>query len=139
MTAELLITIVCGVISSLIATGLFSVVKWRLKELGGWSGVTGRLSVWFYARLRQILIAGILLDVFLLAWVLIKFPTVKLWTVLVIILSVALMAFQMALYLIIKIIDSLFSAMLKLGKPKEPPYKAPETSVEPTTQLPSAT
>ena len=60
------------------------------------------------------------LEVFLLAWVLLHFPTVKLWTVLVIVLCVVSMAFQIGISLLIKTIESFLHALLNLALKKAP-------------------
>src|SRR5260370_12888518 len=113
MRGNILITIACGIIGNLITLGLLAVVKWRLVQLGGeFSAVKAKLSLWFAEHIKGILISGVLVEVFLLAWVLLKFPTVGLWTVLVIVFCVVSMAFQIRIYLLIKPIESFFKALL---------------------------
>ena len=121
MRKDILIAIICGIISNLITLGLIKIVRWRLLELGGdFSAVKAKLSLWFAEHLKGILITGVSLEVFLLAWVLVKFPTVQLWTVFVIIFCVVSMAFQIGVYLLIKTIESFLKALFQLGKQKAP-------------------
>src|SRR5207237_1634096 len=87
---------------------ILAVVKWRLVQLSGdFSTIKTKLSLWFSEHIKGI---GMALEVFLLAWVLLRFPTVKLWTVLVIVLCVVSMAFQIGIYLLIKTIESFLHA-----------------------------
>jgi hypothetical protein len=84
---QIVIAIVLGVFSNLISAVLIEIVKWQLKRLsltGDLASASARLIYWFYSHLEAILLTGISLDIILLAWVLIKFPTVTVWTVLTI-------------------------------------------------------
>jgi hypothetical protein len=122
--AQIIITLVLGVITNLISAGLLAILKWQLKKLALPSDLPGmreRFLAWFYSNLGPIVLAGLILDVSLLAWLLLKFPTVTVWTVLLIVLSVAVMAFQLAIYIFIKVLQSILNWMLrgltKLGEP----------------------
>jgi hypothetical protein len=121
---QIIIALVLGVITNLISAGLLAIVKWQLKKLALPSdlpGIKERFLAWFYRNLEPIVLAGLLLDVSLLAWLLIEFPTVTVWTVLLIVLSVAVMAFQLAIYIFIKVLQSILNWMLKgLKKLSEP-------------------
>jgi len=74
-------------------------------------GVPERLSYWFYAHLKQIVIVGVVANAFLLAWVLLKFPTVNLWSVLFIVLSVVLMGFEIGVFLLIQTLEGVMNAI----------------------------
>src|SRR5439155_20088334 len=120
------IAILCGIVSNLITLALVEAVKWQLKQLkGDLSGVRTRISFWFYSHLNQILLVGLFVDAFFLTWLLLKFPTVSLWTVFAIVLCVVLSAFQLAIYLVNRMINSIFDSLMKwmskLGKPKTEP------------------
>lgn len=111
MTRDLFIGIVAGIISGLITTALVTILKWQIARLKG--DLSKRVTVWFYDYLKQILIAGVLVNTFLLAWVLLKFPTINLWSVLVIVLSVVLMGFEIGVYLVIKTIEGFSGVLVK--------------------------
>ena len=87
MTSDLLIGILASIIGGLVTTALLAILKWQLNRLKT-GDLSERLSYWFYAHLKQIVIVGVVANAFLLAWVLLKFPTVNLWSVLFIVLSV---------------------------------------------------
>jgi hypothetical protein len=127
MSRDLVIAILCGIVSNLITLALVEAVKWQLRKLKGdlLSGVRARISFWFYVHLNQILLFGLFVNAFFLTWLLLKFPTVRLWTVFAIVLCVVLSAFQLAIYLVNRMINSIFDSLMKwmskLGKPKTEP------------------
>lgn len=121
---QIIITIVLGVITNMISAGLLSILKWQLKKMAlpsNLPGIKERFLAWFYRNLEVIVLAGLVLDISLLAWLLLKFQTVTVWTVLLIVLSVAVMAFQLAIYIFIKVLQSILNWILKglkkLGEP----------------------
>jgi len=122
MTRDLLIGIVASVIGGLVTTALLTVLRWELKRLKG--DFTERLSYWFYAHLKQIVTFGVVANAFLLAWVLLKFPTVNLCSVLAIVLSVVLMGFEIGVFLLIRTIEGVLKGfsnfLIKLGEKSTP-------------------
>jgi hypothetical protein len=111
-TGQIVIAIVLGVLSNVISFIMIEIVKWQLRGLTV-ASAKERLTFWFYSHVESILLAGISIDLIFLAAVLIKFPTVTVWTVLVIVLSVAVMSFQIGLYMFIKLIKGILDWMLK--------------------------
>ena len=111
-TGQIVIAIVLGVLSNVISYIMIEIVKWQLRGLTV-ASAKERLTFWFYSHVESILLAGISIDLIFLAWVLVKFPTVTVWTVLVIVLSVAVMSFQIGLYMFIKLIKAILDWMLK--------------------------
>lgn len=109
MTRDLFIGIVAGIISGLITTALVAILKWQIARLKG--DLSERLTFWFYTHLKQIVIAGVLVNAFLLAWVLLKFPTVTLWSVLAIVLSVVLMGFEIGVFLLIWTLEGVINGI----------------------------
>jgi hypothetical protein len=121
MTSNLLIGIFASIIGGLVTTALLAVLRWELKRL---KGDTERLSYWFYTHLKQIVVVGVLANAFLLAWVLLRFPTVNIWSVLFIVLSVVLMGFEIGVFLLIRTIEGVIKAianfLMKLGEKSTP-------------------
>ncbi len=118
-----LITIILGVASGLIVTALLAVIRWQMGKLkGNLSGLKERTVFWLYGHLNAILLAGIFIDALFLTWLLTKYPTVNLWTVLAIVVCIVLTAVQLTLYLLNRIIRSLLESIPKLlssfAKPK---------------------
>jgi hypothetical protein len=113
MTKELVIVIIAGVISGLITAALLAVLKWQLRRLKG-AEVGSRLASWIFDHLKHVLLIGAGFNLIFLAWILIKFPTVELWTVLVIVLAVAITAVQFGIFLLLLIMDA-FSKLLVHG------------------------
>jgi len=121
MSSNLLVGILASVIGGLVTTALLAVLKWELKRL---KGDTERLSYWFYTHLKQIVVVGVVANAFLLVWVLLRFPTVNLWSVLFIVLSVVLMGFEIGVFLLIRTIEGVLKAianfLMKLGEKSSP-------------------
>ena len=113
MSKDLIVGILSNLVGGLILAALLEAFKWELKRVkGDLSAVRSRLGLWFDMNLKRILIVGILVNLSGLTWLLIKFPTVHLWTVLVIVVSVALMGFQVGVFLLIRTIEGIFKAIL---------------------------
>jgi len=110
MTSDLLIGILASIIGGLVTTALLAILKWQLNRLKT-GDLSERLSYWFYAHLKQIVIVGVVANAFLLAWVLLKFPTVNLWSVLFIVLSVVLMGFEIGVFLLIRTLEGVMNAI----------------------------
>ena len=111
-TGQIVIAIVLGILSNIISYILIAIAKWQLRDVTVASAKEG-LTYWFYTHLDSILLTGVSLDVILLVWVLFKFPTVTVWTVLVIVLCVAVMSFQLGMYMLIRLIKAILDWMLK--------------------------
>jgi hypothetical protein len=117
MSENLIVTLACNVAGGLIVTALVAVIKWQVgKFKGNLPGLKDRLIVWLYLHLNAILLTGIIIDAFLLGWLLIKYPTVNLWTVLAIVVCIVLTAVQLALYLLNRIINSILESFQRLFK-----------------------
>lgn len=115
-TGQIIVTIVLGVLSNLITLALVSILKWQLTRMAlpeDFPGLRARFQFWFYQHLDSIVLTGIIVDLVLLAFVLIKFPTVTVWTVLVIVFCVVVMAFQLAIYILIRVLKFIFNWILK--------------------------
>ena len=110
MTSDLLIGILASIIGGLVTTALLAILKWQLNRLNT-GDLSERLSYWFYAHLKQIVIVGVVANAFLLAWVLLKFQTVNLWSVLFIVLSVVLMGFEIGVFLLIRTLEGVMNAI----------------------------
>ena len=110
MTSDLLIGILASIIGGLVTAALLAILKWQLNRLKT-GDLSERLSYWFYAHLKQIVIIGVVANAFLLAWVLLKFPTVNLWSVLFIVLSVVLMGFEIGVFLLIRTLEGVMNAI----------------------------
>ena len=114
MTKDLTVAILGQIFGGLILAALLAALKWELKRIrGDLSAVRSRLGLWFDMNLKRILIVGILVNLFELAWLLIEFPTVHLWTVLAIVVSVALMSFQVGVFLLIRTLEGVINGILK--------------------------
>jgi hypothetical protein len=128
MSRDVVIAIICGVVSNLVTLALVEALKWQIKKLkGDLSGVRARISFWFYRNLNLILLTGMLIDAFFLTWLLIKFPRVSLWTVFAIVLCVVLTAFQLALFMLNKMVVSILDSLLKFLKNLVTPKDAAPT------------
>ena len=123
MSRELLIGIIASVIGGLVTSALLAVLRWQLKRLKT-GDFSARLSYWFYSHLKQIVVVGVITNAFLLAWVLLRFPTVNFWSVLFIVLSVVLMGFEVGVFLLIRTIEGLIkgiaNALKKMGEKSKP-------------------
>lgn len=123
MTRDLLIGILASVIGGLVTATLLAVLKWQLKHLKS-GDFSARLSYWFYTHLKQIVIVGVVANAFLLAWVLLRFPAVNIWSVLAIVLSVVLMGFEIGVFLLIRTLEGVLKAisnfLLKMGEKSTP-------------------
>ncbi len=110
MTSDLLIGILASIIGGLVTAALLAILKWQLSRLKT-GDLSERFSYWFYTHLKQIVIVGVVANAFLLAWVLLKFPTVNLWSVLFIVLSVVLMGFEIGVFLLIRTLEGVMNAI----------------------------
>jgi hypothetical protein len=129
---QIIITVVLGILTNLITAGLLAILKWQLKRMaltGDFPGLWARCRRWFYGHLEGVVVAGIVADLLLLGFVLIQFPTVTVWTVLVIVFCVAVMAFQLAIYIVIKVVQGILDWTLKkLREPEKLVSDLPKTS-----------
>jgi hypothetical protein len=129
MINNLIVGILSTVIGGLILAGLLAALNWELKRIGGdLSAIRSRVGLWFYTHLKQILVVGLLANAFLLAWVLLRFPTVNIWSVLAIVISVVLMALEIGVFLLIRTLEGVINAISRYLKnwAKNQPDKNPK-------------
>lgn len=121
-TSQIIITVALGILSNLITALLLTGLKWQLKRIlrEDLAGVRARFQLWFYDHLELIMVSGIFVDLVLLGFILIKFPVVTVWTVLVIVFCVVVMAFQLSVYIVVRIlravVDGIFKRMLRIDQ-----------------------
>jgi hypothetical protein len=110
---DYIVTFILNLLSGCIVVALVEVIKWQLRQIQGDYNVRDKVSLWIFIHSKGILLTGVGLTVILLVWVLLRFPTVTPWVVVVIVVAVGLMSIQLGMYIFLKMLGALLNAFLK--------------------------